>query len=142
MNLHLAWQAKNMRKALGACLKSSKQKGHSVLKNAHRFRTIIPSIVASQAAPSVQVRLRLSIPLTNRPIKVRPPTQPYETGPATVHEMDAELLSSAGSASIQKLCLKEKKKGVAVFKAGRENTRETPWHISHPLGYQRSRITK
>ena len=135
-----------MRKALGVCSKSAEQEGHSVLKNAPSFQTMIQSFVASQAAPSAQVCFRPSIPLTNQPIKLRPPTQPYETSPATAHEMDVELLSSAGSASIRKSCLSKKKKQknrVAMFKAKRErNTRETPRHISHPLGYQRSCITQ
>lgn len=75
-------------------------------------------------APSVRVCLRLSIHLTNRPIKLHPPTQPYETSAATMHEMDAELLSSAGSASIQKSCFWRKKKSGDVQGKKGEKTLE------------------
>lgn len=84
--------------------KSAQQKGHRVLKNAPSFQNSSMEhcgFTGYTAAPSAQVCLRPSIPLTRRPIKLLPPTQPYETNPATLHEMDAELLSSAGSASVQ-----------------------------------------
>lgn len=53
--------------------------------------------------------------------------------------MDAYLLSSAGSASIQKLCLK-KKSGTVGGKEGEKTLEETLWQISHPLSTRRAAL--
>lgn len=106
-----------------------KTKG-TVLKYIPGVKAIIWSTTASPAV-SVQVCLRLSIPLTSRPIKLRPPTQHYKTSHGA--QDGCPVIIECWKCIYTEITFKDKK--VAVFNANKERKMlaEAPWHKRHPL---------
>lgn len=87
---------------------------------------------ATSPAVSAQVCLRLSIPLTNQPIKLRPPTQHYETSHGA--QDGCPVIIKCWKCIYTEIMFKDKKK-VPVFKENEERKMlaEAPRHKCHPL---------
>lgn len=86
---------------------------------------------ATSLAVSVQVCLRLSIPLTNQPIKLRPPTQHYETSHGA--QDGCPVIIKCWKCIYTEIMFKDKKVAVFTGNEERKMLEEVPSHKRHPL---------